>query len=121
MPAFVLSSLVGLEREIRQKSGPANAYAYRGFRALLMLISKYGFMEVIDTGRIVSGSGVIGGDVIFHAPRCRARPYNDCDHLVLRRLWEWPVMQDYPFSPLPRKPQVASDHSGELHGIALCH
>lgn len=76
------SSTVILIHEWGVKGGSANAYAYRGFRTLLMLFSKYGFMKIIDAGRIVSGSGVIGGNVIFHAPRGRARPYNDCDHLV---------------------------------------
>jgi len=75
--AFVLSALVGLEREIRQKSAGLRTYTLVGVSAaLFMLISKYGFMDVLSGGRvvvdpsrvaaqIVSGIGFIGGGVIF--------------------------------------------------------
>jgi putative Mg2+ transporter-C (MgtC) family protein len=75
--AFVLSALVGLEREIRQKSAGLRTYTLVGVSAaLFMLISKYGFMDVLANGRvvvdpsrvaaqIVSGIGFIGGGVIF--------------------------------------------------------
>ncbi len=75
--AFVLSSLVGLEREMRQKSAGLRTYTLVGVSAaLFMLISKYGFMDVLDNNRvvvdpsrvaaqIVSGIGFIGGGVIF--------------------------------------------------------
>ena len=75
--AFVLSALVGLEREIRQKSAGLRTYTLVGVSAaLFMLISKYGFMDVLVSGRIVldpsrvaaqivSGIGFIGGGVIF--------------------------------------------------------
>ena len=75
--AFVLSSLVGVEREIRQKSAGLRTHALVGVSAaLIMLISKYGFMNVLESGRvvldpsrvaaqIVSGIGFIGGGVIF--------------------------------------------------------
>jgi len=75
--AFVLSSLVGLEREIRQKSAGLRTYTLVGVSAaLFMLISKYGFMDVLSNNRvvvdpsrvaaqIVSGIGFIGGGVIF--------------------------------------------------------
>jgi putative Mg2+ transporter-C (MgtC) family protein len=75
--AFLLSSLVGLEREIRQKSAGLRTYTLvGGSAALFMLISKYGFMDVLASGRvvvdpsrvaaqIVSGIGFIGGGVIF--------------------------------------------------------
>jgi putative Mg2+ transporter-C (MgtC) family protein len=75
--AFVLSALVGLEREIRQKSAGLRTYTLVGVSAaLFMLISKYGFMDVLASGRsvvdpsrvaaqIVSGIGFIGGGVIF--------------------------------------------------------
>jgi putative Mg2+ transporter-C (MgtC) family protein len=75
--AFVLSALVGLEREIRQKSAGLRTYTLVGVSAaLFMLISKYGFMDVLENGRvvvdpsrvaaqIVSGIGFIGGGVIF--------------------------------------------------------
>ena len=75
--AFVLSALVGLEREIRQKSAGLRTNTLIGVSAaLFMLISKYGFMDilanyrvVLDPSRvaaqIVSGIGFIGGGVIF--------------------------------------------------------
>ncbi len=75
--AFVLSALVGLEREIRQKSAGLRTYTLVGVSAaLFMLISKYGFDNVLVANRvvvdpsrvaaqIVSGIGFIGGGVIF--------------------------------------------------------
>jgi putative Mg2+ transporter-C (MgtC) family protein len=75
--AFLLSALVGLEREIRQKSAGLRTYTLVGVAAaLFMLISKYGFMDVLSNARvvvdpsrvaaqIVSGIGFIGGGVIF--------------------------------------------------------
>jgi len=75
--AFVFSALIGLEREIRQKSAGLRTYTLVGVSAaLFMLISKYGFMDVLANGRvvvdpsrvaaqIVSGIGFIGGGVIF--------------------------------------------------------
>ncbi len=75
--AFLLSALVGLEREIRQKSAGLRTYTLVGVSAaLFMLISKYGFMDVLECGRIVvdpsrvaaqvvTGIGFIGGGVIF--------------------------------------------------------
>jgi len=75
--AFVLSALIGLEREMRQKSAGLRTYTLVGFSsALIMLVSKYGFTDVLEGGRIVldpsrmaaqivSGIGFIGGGVIF--------------------------------------------------------
>ena len=75
--AFVLSSLIGLEREIRQKSAGLRTYTLVGTSsALIMLVSKYGFTDILETGRvvldpsrvaaqIVTGIGFIGGGVIF--------------------------------------------------------
>lgn len=75
--AFILSALVGLEREIRQKSAGLRTYTLVGVAAaLFMLISKYGFMDTLASGRVVvdpsrvaaqvvSGIGFIGGGVIF--------------------------------------------------------
>ena len=75
--AFVLSAFVGLEREIRQKSAGLRTYTLVGVSAaLFMLISKYGFRDVLDNSRVVvdpsrvaaqvvSGIGFIGGGVIF--------------------------------------------------------
>lgn len=75
--AFVLSALVGVEREIRQKSAGLRTHTLVGVSAaLFMLISKYGFMDVLADGKVildpsrvaaqvVSGIGFIGGGVIF--------------------------------------------------------
>ena len=75
--SFVLSALIGLEREIRQKSAGLRTYTVVGLSAaLIMLVSKYGFGDVLvpervvlDPSRvaaqIVSGIGFIGAGVIF--------------------------------------------------------
>src|SRR5450759_3096166 len=75
--AFVLSAPVGLEREIRQKSAGLRTYTIVGTTAaLFLLISKYGFTNVLADGRvvldpsrvaaqIVSGIGFIGAGLIF--------------------------------------------------------
>jgi putative Mg2+ transporter-C (MgtC) family protein len=73
----LLSSLIGLEREIRMKSAGLRTHTLVGVAAaLLMLVSKYGFGDVIVTNQIVldpsrvaaqivSGIGFIGGGLIF--------------------------------------------------------
>jgi putative Mg2+ transporter-C (MgtC) family protein len=75
--AFVLSALIGVEREIRHKSAGLRTYTLVGFSAaLIMLVSKYGFMDVLVNNRIVldpsriaaqivTGIGFIGGGMIF--------------------------------------------------------
>jgi putative Mg2+ transporter-C (MgtC) family protein len=75
--AFVLSGAIGLEREIRQKAAGLRTYTVVGLgAALFTLVSKYGFTDVLVSGRvvldpsrmaaqIVSGLGFIGGGVIF--------------------------------------------------------
>src|ERR1700678_3684943 len=75
--AFVLSASIGLERELRQKSAGLRTYTLVGFSsALIILISKYGFTDILEPNRIVldpsriaaqivSGIGFIGGGVIF--------------------------------------------------------
>jgi putative Mg2+ transporter-C (MgtC) family protein len=75
--ALLLSSLIGLEREARQKSAGLRTHAIVGVgSALFVLVSKYGFTDVLvpnkvvlDPSRvaaqIVSGIGFIGGGLIF--------------------------------------------------------
>lgn len=75
--AFVLSAIIGLERELKQKAAGMRTYTVVGFgAALFMLVSKYGFTDVLEAGRIeldpsrvaaqiVSGLGFIGGGIIF--------------------------------------------------------
>jgi putative Mg2+ transporter-C (MgtC) family protein len=46
--ALVLSSVIGVEREVRQKSAGLRTYALVGTgSALFMLVSAYGFADVI--------------------------------------------------------------------------
>lgn len=75
--AFLLSALIGLERELRHKSAGLRTYTVVGTAAsLFMLISKYGFTDVLANNRIVldpsrvaaqivTGIGFIGAGLIF--------------------------------------------------------
>lgn len=75
--ALVLSSAIGVEREMRQKSAGLSTYTLVGVgAAVFMLVSTYGFNDVLGqahTGldpsrvaaQIVSGIGFIGGGIIF--------------------------------------------------------
>ena len=74
--AFGLSALIGLERELRQKPAGLRTMTIVGFAsALFMLISKYGFSDVMGPGisqdpsrvaaQVVSGLGFIGGGLVF--------------------------------------------------------
>src|SRR2546423_131417 len=69
--AFVLSTLIGLERERRQKAAGMRTHTLVGVgTALFMLVSKYGFTDMLSFGhvsfdpsrvaaQIVSGIGFI--------------------------------------------------------------
>ncbi len=75
--AFVLSSIIGLEREWRDKSAGLRIYSSVGTSAaLLTLVGKYGFMDVLITGQvatdparvasqIVTGVGFLGAGLIL--------------------------------------------------------
>jgi putative Mg2+ transporter-C (MgtC) family protein len=75
--AFLFSALIGLEREIRRKSAGLRTYTLVGLAsALFLIISKYGFGDVLvankvvlDPSRvaaqIVSGIGFLGAGIIF--------------------------------------------------------
>ncbi|MFC7328490.1 MgtC/SapB family protein [Marinactinospora rubrisoli] len=75
--ALVLCSLIGLERELRQKSAGLRTHTLVGLgAALFMLTSKFGFGDVINdhtvvldpsrvAAQVVSGVGFIGGGLIF--------------------------------------------------------
>ena len=75
--AFLLSAAIGLERELRHKSAGLRTYTIVGTTAaLFLLISKYGFTNVLVEGRIVldpsrvaaqivTGIGFIGAGLIF--------------------------------------------------------
>lgn len=74
---LLLSAVVGLEREIRQKSAGMRTHTLVGLgAALFVLISKYGFRDVLLPGQIivdpsrmaaqiVSGVGFLGAGLIF--------------------------------------------------------
>jgi putative Mg2+ transporter-C (MgtC) family protein len=74
--ALLLSASIGLDRELRQKSAGLRTYTLVGLgSALFMLISKYGFFDVLGAhvvldpsrvaAQIVSGIGFIGAGLIF--------------------------------------------------------
>ena len=75
--ALLLSAAIGLEREIRQKNAGLRTHTLVGVgAALFMLISKYGFTDVLEPGRvildpsrvaaqIVTGVGFLGAGIIF--------------------------------------------------------
>ena len=75
--AFLLSALIGLERELRHKSAGLRTYTVVGTTAaLFLLVSKYGFTDVLAPGlvvldpsrvaaQIVTGIGFIGAGLIF--------------------------------------------------------
>ncbi|HET7173456.1 MAG TPA: MgtC/SapB family protein, partial [Nocardioidaceae bacterium] len=74
--AFALSALIGLERELRQKNAGLRTHTIVGVAAaLIVMVSKYGFTDVLGpnvnldpsrvAAQIVSGIGFIGGGLIF--------------------------------------------------------
>jgi putative Mg2+ transporter-C (MgtC) family protein len=75
--ALVLSAAIGLEREIRQKNAGLRTHTLVGVgAALFMLISKYGFTDVLEprlvvldpsrvAAQIVTGVGFLGAGLIF--------------------------------------------------------
>ena len=75
--ALVLSAAIGLEREVRQKNAGLRTHTLVGVgAALFMLISKYGFADVLQPGvvvldpsrvaaQIVTGVGFLGAGLIF--------------------------------------------------------
>ena len=74
--AFLLSALIGLERELRHKPAGLRTLTVVGFAsALFVQISKYGFFDVVGSevridpsrvaAQIVSGLGFIGAGLIF--------------------------------------------------------
>ena len=92
--AFLLSALIGLEREIKQKSAGLRTYTLVGLAsALFLLISKYGFTNVLAAGtvvldpsrvaaQIVSGIGFLGAGVIFVRADAVKGADDGCDDLA---------------------------------------
>lgn len=74
---LLLSAVIGLEREVRQKSAWLRTHTLAGVGApLFMLVSKYGFSDVLRTGQVVvdpsrvaaqvvTGIGFLGAGLIF--------------------------------------------------------
>ncbi|MGH3283660.1 MAG: MgtC/SapB family protein [Streptosporangiaceae bacterium] len=74
---LLLSAVIGLEREVRQKSAGLRTHSLVGLgAALFMLVSKYGFSDVLRTGQVVvdpsrvaaqigTGIGFLGAGLIF--------------------------------------------------------
>ena len=74
---LLLSAVIGLEREVRQKSAWLRTHTLAGVgAALFMLVSKYGFSDVLRTGQVVvdpsrvaaqvvTGIGFLGARLIF--------------------------------------------------------
>jgi putative Mg2+ transporter-C (MgtC) family protein len=75
--ALLLSAAIGLEREIRQKNAGLRTHTLVGVgAALFMLISKYGFTDVLEprlvvldpsrmAAQVVTGVGFLGAGLIF--------------------------------------------------------
>lgn len=75
--ALLLSGAIGLERELRHKDAGLRTHTLVGVgAALFMLVSKYGFTDVLEKGlvvldpsrmaaQVVSGIGFIGAGLIF--------------------------------------------------------
>lgn len=75
--ALLLSAAIGLEREVRQKNAGLRTHTLVGVgAALFMLISKYGFTDVLEprlvvldpsrvAAQIVTGVGFLGAGLIF--------------------------------------------------------
>lgn len=74
--SFVLSGIIGVERELRQKSAGARTHMLVGMgSALFTLVSAYGFQHVLSqdvimdpsriAAQIVTGIGFLGAGVIF--------------------------------------------------------
>lgn len=75
--ALLLTALIGVEREVRAKSAGLRTHALVGFgAAVIMVVSKYGFADLLATdhvaldpsriaAQVVSGIGFIGGGLIF--------------------------------------------------------
>ncbi len=63
--AFVLSSVIGFERQWRDKSAGLRIYSSVGTSAaLLTLVSKYGFMDVLITGQMASDPSRVAAQIV---------------------------------------------------------
>ena len=63
--AFALSAVIGLERELKQKAAGLRTYTVVGFgAALFMLVSKYGFTDVLESGKVVLDPSRVAAQIV---------------------------------------------------------
>ena len=92
-PAGALGTVIGLDREYRAKeAGYRTHFLVSLGSALIMIVSQYGFMEVVKmegidldpsrvAAQVVSGIGFIGAGTIIFQKTNRARTYYRCRNL----------------------------------------
>ena len=86
--AFVLSALIGPEREVRQKSaGPRTHTAVGVAAALIMLVSKYGFTNVLIESRVVVDPSRVAAQLVSGI----GFPY--IEHSLPKSLWAPSVLR----------------------------
>ena len=91
--AGALGTVIGLDREYRAKeAGYRTHFLVSLGSALIMIVSQYGFMEVVKmegidldpsrvAAQVVSGIGFIGAGTIIFSETNRARAYYRCRNL----------------------------------------
>lgn len=63
--AFVLAAVIGFEREVRGKSAGIRTQAIVGTTsALILLVSKYGFADVLATGQVVLDPSRVAAQIV---------------------------------------------------------
>jgi putative Mg2+ transporter-C (MgtC) family protein len=62
---LLLSAVIGLEREVRQKSAGLRTHSLVGVgAALFMLVSKYGFSDVLRTGQVIVDPSRVAAQIV---------------------------------------------------------
>ena len=117
--ALVLSASIGLERQIRGKSAGIRTQAIVGLTAcLMMLISKYGFSDILVDGitrydpsrvasQIVSGIGFLGAGIIL-TRHGAIRGLTTAATIWRPRRSAWRVAQACGGSPWPERSSTSS-------------
>jgi putative Mg2+ transporter-C (MgtC) family protein len=63
--AFILSALIGVERQLRQRSAGLRTHTLVGVgSALFVLVSKYGFENVLIPGRIAVDPSRVAAQIV---------------------------------------------------------
>lgn len=95
--ALGLSSLIGIEREFRQKSAGLRTHTLVGLgAAVAMIVSKYGFFDVLDPGRVTLDPSRVAAQIVVVRP--------------------WTMLPRRKISPAPRKPTPVN-RSNEPVGV----